>query len=134
MPEFFTLHKFRVLDERRWNAKRQLVTVSEATIKLTVNEEEIMTVAEGNGPVNALDTALRKALSRHYPKVKQITLTDFKVRILTPQDATRALTRVMIESRDPKGHVWNTIGVSANIIDASFNALHDSITYHLLRD
>lgn len=134
VPEFFELHKFRVLDERRWNAKRQLVTVSEATIKLTVKDEEIMTVAEGNGPVNALDTALRKALSRHYPKVKQITLTDYKVRILTPKDATRALTRVMIESRDAKGHVWNTIGVSPNIIDASFNALHDSITYHLMRD
>lgn len=134
VPEFFELQKFRVLDERRWNAKRQLVTVSEATIKLTVGEEEIMTVAEGNGPVNALDTALRKALARKYPKVKDITLTDFKVRILTPQEATRALTRVMIESRDGKGHVWNTVGVSANIIDASFNALHDSITYRLLRD
>ncbi len=134
VPEFFELQKFRVLDERRWNAKRQLVTVSEATIKLTVADEEIMTVAEGIGPVNALDTALRKALARKYPKVKDITLTDYKVRILTPQDATRALTRVMIESRDAKGHVWNTVGVSANIIDASFNALHDSITYRLLRD
>lgn len=134
VPEFFTLQKFRVLDERRWNAKRQLVTVSEATIKLNVGEEEIMTVAEGIGPVNALDTALRKALARKYPKVKDITLTDYKVRILTPQEATRALTRVMIESRDGKGHVWNTVGVSGNIIDASFNALHDSITYRLLRD
>ncbi len=134
VPEFFALQKFRVLDERRWNAKRELVTVSEATIKLNVEEEEIMTVAEGNGPVNALDTALRKALARRYPKVKDITLTDFKVRILTPQEATRALTRVMIESRDGKGHVWNTVGVSANIIDASFNALHDSITYRLMRE
>lgn len=134
VPEFFALQKFRVLDERRWNAKRELVTVSEATIKLNVEDEEIMTVAEGNGPVNALDTALRKALARKYPKVKDITLTDFKVRILTPKDATRALTRVMIESRDGKGHVWNTVGVSANIIDASFNALHDSITYRLMRE
>ncbi len=132
VPEYFTVHKFRVLDERRWNAKRQLVTVSEATIQLEVDGEEIMTVAEGNGPVNALDTALRKALVKHYPKVKDITLTDYKVRILTPQEGTKALTRVMIESRDSKGHIWNTIGVSPNIIDASFNALNDSITYKLL--
>jgi 2-isopropylmalate synthase len=133
VPEFFTVQKFRVLDERRWNAKRQLVTVSEATIKLTVEDEELMTVAEGNGPVNALDTALRKALARHYPKVKDLTLTDYKVRILTPQEGTKALTRVMIESRDGKDRVWNTIGVSPNIIDASFDALHDSITYKLLQ-
>lgn len=134
VPDFFELQKFRVLDERRWNAKRQLITVSEATIKLSIHGEEVMTVAEGNGPVNALDAALRKALLKRYPKVKDITLTDFKVRILTPHEATRALTRVMIESRDAKGHVWTTVGVSANIIDASFNALHDSITYRLLRE
>lgn len=134
VPEFFSVQKFRVLDERRWNVKRQLVTVSEATIKLTVDTEEIMTVAEGIGPVNALDVALRKALARRYPQVKDITLTDYKVRILTPQEATRALTRVMIESRDAKGRVWNTIGISPNIIDASFDALNDSITYKLLTD
>jgi 2-isopropylmalate synthase len=133
VPEFFALQKFRVLDERRWNAKRQLVTVSEATIKLTVEDEEIMTVAEGNGPVNALDGALRAALVKRYPKVRDIVLTDYKVRILTPQEGTKALTRVMIESRDAKGHIWNTIGVSPNIIDASFNALHDAITYRLMK-
>jgi 2-isopropylmalate synthase len=132
VPEYFHVQKFRVLDERRWNAKRNLVTVSEATIQLTIEDEQIMTVAEGNGPVNALDTALRKALAPHYPKVKDITLTDYKVRILTPQEGTKALTRVMIESRDAKGNTWNTIGVSPNIIDASFDALHDSITYKLL--
>lgn len=130
--EFFAVRQFRVLDERRWNAKRQLVTMSEATIKLMIEDEDVMTVAEGNGPVNALDAALRKALVRHYPKVKDITLTDYKVRILTPHEATRALTRVMIESRDGKGRVWNTIGVSPNIIDASFDALYDAITYKLL--
>jgi len=132
VPEFFNIHKFRVLDERRWNTRRQLVTVSEATIKLNIGDEEIMTVAEGNGPVNALDTALRKALSKHYPKVKDIILTDYKVRILTPQEGTKALTRVMIESRDSKGMVCNTIGVSPNIIDASFDALNDAITYRLV--
>lgn len=132
VPEFFEVQKFRVLDERRWNANRQLVTVSEATIKLTVDGEERLSVSEGNGPVNALDAALRKALVKHYPKVKDIALTDYKVRILTPQAGTAAVTRVMIESRDAKGRVWNTIGVSANVIDASFNALFDSITYRLM--
>jgi 2-isopropylmalate synthase len=133
VPTYFEVQKFRVLDERRWNAKRQLVTVSEATVKLLVGKEEVLTVAEGNGPVNALDACMRKALIKHYPKVKDITLTDYKVRILTPHDATAAITRVMIESRDSKGNVWNTIGVSANVIDASFNALSDSINYHLFK-
>ncbi|HEU5047934.1 MAG TPA: citramalate synthase [Rickettsiales bacterium] len=132
VPEFFSVQKFRVLDERRWNAKRQLITVSEATVKVVIGEEEIMMVAEGNGPVNALDTALRKALAKHYPKVKDIILTDYKVRILTPQEGTKALTRVMIESRDAKGRICNTIGVSPNIIDASFDALYDAITYRLI--
>jgi len=132
IPEFFSVQKFRVLDERRWNAKRQLVTVSEATIKITIGDEEIMTVAEGNGPVNALDSALRKALRKHYKQVDDIILADYKVRILTPQEGTKALTRVMIESRNSKGKIWNTIGVSANIIDASFDALYDSITYRFL--
>ena len=133
VPEFFAIHKFRVLDERRWNAKKQLITVSEATIKLTIDTEEIMSVAEGNGPVNALDSALRKALVKHYPAVKDIILTDYKVRILTPQDGTKALTRVLIESRDKKGTICNTIGVSPNIIDASFDALSDAIIYRLVK-
>ncbi len=97
-----------------------------------IDGDERLSAAEGNGPVNALDGALRKALIKHFPAVKDIQLTDYKVRILTPQDATKAITRVMIESRDAKGHVWNTIGVSANVIDASFNALIDSVTYKLL--
>ncbi len=131
VPEYFNIQNFRVVDERRWNAKGKLVTMSEATIKVEVDGELIMTVAEGNGPVNALDTALRKALSSKYKQLKNIQLTDYKVRILTPNEGTKALTRVMIESRDDKGNVWNTIGVSPNVIDASFNALHDSITYKL---
>lgn len=134
VPDFFEIQSFRVMDERRWNAKGKLITVSEATMKLRIGEERIMTVAEGNGPVNALDSALRKALLQHYPKVKDLTLTDYKVRILTPQDATAAVTRVLIESRDGQGNIWNTIGVSPNVIDASFNALHDSITHRLLME
>lgn len=132
VPEFFTIESFRVMDERRWNAKGKLITVSEATMKIRIGGERVLTVAEGNGPVNALDSALRKALITHYPQVMDLTLTDYKVRILSPQDATAAITRVLIESRDGKGNVWNTVGVSPNVIDASFNALHDSITHKLL--
>ena len=128
VPDYFEVLSFRVIGERRFNAKGKLVSVSEATIKIAIDGEEVLTAAEGNGPVNALDAALRKALVKHYPSLKDIQLTDYKVRILTPGEGTKAITRVMIESRDSKGRVWNTIGVSANVIDASFNALLDSVT------
>jgi 2-isopropylmalate synthase len=134
VPEYFKLESFRVMDERRWNARGELITLSEATIKLHVKGRRILTVSEGNGPVNALDKALRKALSGRYPVLKDIRLTDYKVRILTPGQATAATTRVMIESRDGAGNVWNTIGVSPNVIDASWGALHDSLTYRLLKE
>ncbi len=133
VPEYFDVVGFRVMGERRHNAKGALVSVSEATIKVEVEGKEIMTVAEGNGPVNALDGALRKALVQKYPALKDLQLSDYKVRILTPDEGTAAVTRVLIESRDKKGNIWNTIGVSGNVIDASFNALHDSITYMLLK-
>ena len=131
VPSYFEVLGFRASDERRHNAKGELVNVSEATVKLRINGETVMTAAEGNGPVNALDSALRKALVEHYPELQNISLTDYKVRILTPQEATKAVTRVMIESSDPEGNVWNTIGVSANVINASFNALYDSIIWYL---
>jgi 2-isopropylmalate synthase len=133
VPEFYRLDSFRVLDERRIDAKGKIGTLSEATVKLTVKKKMAMEVAEGNGPVNALDAALRKALIPHYPKLEQMSLADYKVRILTPADATAALTRVMIESRDAQGKSWTTIGVSHNIIDASYEALADAIAYLLLR-
>lgn len=133
VPSFFDVLGFRVMGERRYNAKGQLVNISEATIKLYVEDQEVMTVAEGNGPVNALDAALRKALIPHFPVLEGIILTDYKVRILTPEDATRAVTRVLIESRDASDHIWNTIGVSANVIDASFNAMFDAVGYALLK-
>nr|WP_157618983.1 citramalate synthase [Skermanella stibiiresistens] len=133
VPEFFRLQSFRVIDERRWNAKDELVTLSEATIKLDVGSQSLMTVAEGNGPVNALDIALRKALLPAYPLLEGLRLVDYKVRILTPNDGTKAVTRVMIESTDGHGERWSTVGVSANVIDASYNALHDSISYRLFR-
>ncbi|BBK31127.1 2-isopropylmalate synthase [Stella humosa] len=133
VPEFFRLDGFRVIDERRWNARAELVTLSEATIKVTVDGERHMTVSEGNGPVNALDTALRKVLVPAFPVLEAMKLVDYKVRILTPEDATKAVTRVMIESDHPALERWATVGVSTNVIDASYNALHDAITFCLMR-
>ncbi len=133
-PEYFKLTSFRVIDERRWNARGELITLSEATVKAELNGKTYMNVAEGNGPVNALDSALRDILVPHYPELSDVRLVDYKVRILTPSEATGAVTRVMIESADDTGERWSTVGVSTNIIDASFNALHDAITYKLYRD
>ncbi len=132
VPEYFRLSGFRVMDERRWNAKGLLTVVSEATIKAIVAEEHYMTVAEGNGPVDALYKALAKVLLPVYPQLQNLRLVDYKVRILNPKAATEATTRVMIETSDGPGSSWTTVGVSPNIIDASFNALHDSLTYKLL--
>ena len=133
VPEYFRVERFRIMDERRWNAKGQLVTVSEATVSGTVDGKSFMEVAESHdGPVNALDTALRKALVPAFPELEKIHLTDYKVRILTPQAGTRAVTRVMIESAED-GATWSTVGVSSDIINASYNALHDSLTYKLWR-
>ncbi len=133
VPDYFAMESFRVLDERRWNALNQIVTMSEATIKLLVNQQRIMCVGEGNGPVNALDKALRKALSGRYPVLNHMRLTDYKVRILSSENATAATTRVLIESSDHLGRSWNTVGVSTNVIDASYHALHDAISYMLLK-
>jgi len=133
VPDYFRLNSFRVLDERRYNAKGDLITLSEATIKIGVGNDRIMTVAEGKGPVNALDNALRKALSNAYPALTAMRLVDYKVRILTPKEGSEARIRVLIESMDAEGERWSTVGVSANVIDASYNALHDAITYMLYR-
>ncbi len=117
--------------ERRFNARGEVVTVSEAVVKLKVEGETLMSVAEGNGPVNALDQALRKDLGKYQSQIESLELVDFKVRILN--GGTGAVTRVLIESRDrANDRRWSTVGVSENIIDASFQALVDSITYKLL--
>jgi 2-isopropylmalate synthase len=134
VPEYFRCSSFRVIDERRWNAKGDLVTLSEATVKMEVNGERYMTIEEGNGPVNALDAALRKVLTPAYPQLADVRLVDYKVRILSPGDGTRAVTRVMIESACGSSEHWSTVGVSTNIIDASYCALFDSIVYKLFRD
>ena len=134
VPDYFSLRRFRVMDDRRWNARGELVTESEATVTLAVAGRDYMTVANGNGPVNALDIAIRKALLPIYPQLQGMRLADYKVRILTPQAGTGAITRVMIEHADEAGRHWNTVGVSANIIDASYNALFDGIVWKLLQE
>ncbi|WP_144183993.1 citramalate synthase [Elioraea rosea] len=131
VPEYFHLESFRTLVERRGEGEEPL---SEATLKIVVRGERVLTVAEGNGPVNALDAALRKALLPHYPEVAALRLVDYKVRILAPDQATAAVTRVMIESEDATGARWSTVGVSGNVIEASFGALGDAITYLLMRE
>ena len=132
VPQFFDVDSFRVMVERRHNALGELVTISEATVKARVDGETVMSVGEGNGPVNALDNALRKDLGPYQRYIDDLELIDYKVRILT--GGTDAVTRVLIESRDGEGRRWFTVGVSPNIVDASFEALLDSISYKLIRD
>jgi len=134
VPGYFGLKRFRVMDDRRMNARGELVTESEATVTTEVAGEEVMTVATGNGPVNALDLALRKALLDVYPQLEDMRLTDYKVRILRPEAGTGAVTRVMVESADGQGRHWTTVGVSPNIVDASFNALYDGIAWKLYHE
>jgi 2-isopropylmalate synthase len=137
VPDYFVIERWRVMDERRFNARGQLVIESEATATLTVGGAAHHEVAVGNGPVNALDTAIRKALTPALPGITDMRLIDYKVRILPPSrdsDGTDATTRVMIESADDAGLTWRTVGVSPNIIDASIAALSDAITWKLLRD
>ena len=125
---FFDLAGFRVIVE-----KREGQAVSEATIKVIVGDKEEHTAAEGTGPVDALDHALRKALEKFYPDLREMHLSDFKVRVLDAQSGTAAKTRVLIESSDATS-TWRTVGVSENILEASWQALVDSIEYKLLRD
>jgi 2-isopropylmalate synthase len=127
---FFELEGFRVIVEKRGKDEPCL---SEATIKVRVSGEMEQTVAEGDGPVNALDSALRKALTRFYPAIAEVLLTDYRVRILDPSEATAAKTQVVIESSDGKT-TWGTVGVSENIIEASWEALVDSMEYKLFHE
>src|SRR6202049_1291351 len=120
VPAYFTVESFRVMVERRHNAVGDLVTVSEAVVRVHVAGETYHNVGTGNGPVNALDQALRKDLGRYSAYLQDLRLVDYKVRILT--GGTDAVTRVMIESADKSGHRWSTVGVSENIVDASFVA------------
>ncbi|MGA2089854.1 MAG: citramalate synthase [Endomicrobiales bacterium] len=126
---FFTLKGFRVIVEKNISG----CMVSEATIKLDVKGTEVHAVAEGDGPVNALDSCLRKALEKIYPEICEMSLRDFKVRVINAGASTAAKVRVLIESRDPHA-TWGTIGVSENIIEASWQALSDAVEYKLLTE
>jgi len=131
VPNYFDVEKFDVTVEQRDNALGQRITVSLAVVKVKVDGEHLISAAEGNGPVNALDLALRKDLGKYQSYISGLELTDYRVRILN--GGTEAITRVLIESQDETGERWTTVGVSPNIIDASFQALMDSIIYKLVR-
>jgi 2-isopropylmalate synthase len=123
----FTLESYRVIVEHREDG----AVVSEATVKVRVRGERVIATAEGNGPINALDAALREALVRHYPALSTVDLLDYKVRILEGSHGTGAVTRVLVESgaRDAE---WTTVGVHENVVEASWHALVDALTYGVL--
>ena len=131
VPDYFDVTQFDVSVEQRINAVGERVTVTMAVVKVKVGDDNMISAAEGNGPVNALDQALRKDLGKYQKYIEGLSLTDYRVRILN--GGTEAVTRVLIESEDEHGDHWTTIGVSPNIIDASFQALMDSIIYKLIK-
>ncbi len=126
--QVFSLESIQILVEKAADVAAKMVAV----IKIRVRDEVVHTAAEGNGPVNALDNALRKALSSFFPEIKNMHLTDYKVRVLDGEEGTAAKVRVLIESSDGKNR-WSTVGVSTNIIEASWQALSDSFRYFLLQ-
>lgn len=127
---YFELEGFRVIDEKHGHEGE---AQSEATVRITVGNRSAHTASLGNGPINAMDSALRAALLDFYPNLESFRLSDFKVRVLSTKEATAAGVRVLIESTDGK-RKWSTVGVSTNMIDASYQALVDSIEYKLLLD
>jgi 2-isopropylmalate synthase len=127
VPRPFTLESYRVLVEHREDA----AVVSEATVKVRVRGERVIATAEGNGPINALDEALRVALARHYPELRTFELADYKVRILEGSHGTGAITRVLVETAGNGGRDWTTVGVHPNVVEASWQALVDALTYGL---
>ena len=131
VPNYFDVTQFDVNVEQRNNAKGERVTVTMAVVKVKVGDDNMISAAEGNGPVNALDLALRKDLGKYQKYISGLKLTDYRVRILNA--GTEAVTRVLIESEDENGDRWTTIGISPNIIDASFQALMDSIVFKLVK-
>ena len=131
VPDFFVVERFRVDVERRHNARGDLVCVSEAVVKVRIGDEVSISAAEGDGPVHALDLALRKDLGKYQRFIEDLDLVDYRVRVF--QGGTDAVTRVLVEFTDASGDSWSTVGVSVNIIDASFQALTDAITYKLLK-
>ncbi len=140
MPRYFDVERYRVTVERRHDSRGELVTASEAVVVVRFGEARVMSVSESHdpvtqadqGPVNALSRALRKDLGPYQAHIADLRLVDFRVRIVG--GGTEAVTRVLIESADGQGRRWSTVGVSANIVDASFQALQDAILWKLVRD
>jgi 2-isopropylmalate synthase len=132
VPNYFDVTQFDVTVEQRYNAVGERVTVAMAVVKVKIGDDNTISAAEGNGPVNALDQALRKDLGKYQKYIDGLKLSDFRVRILNA--GTEAVTRVLIESEDENGERWTTVGVSPNIIDASFQALMDSVVFKLVRE
>src|SRR5215831_10445731 len=131
VPAYFDVEQFDVKVEQRYNAEGKRMTATMAVVKVRIDNEVLMSAAEGNGPVHALDLALRKDLGKYQRYISGLTLTDYRVRILNA--GTEAVTRVLIESEDEHGEHWTTVGVSPNIIEASFQALMDSIVFKLVK-
>jgi 2-isopropylmalate synthase len=138
-PQFFEVKRYRVTVERRKNKRDQMITLSEAVVVVKIGEQKMLSVSESmddsgtdRGPVNALWKALAKDLGPYQAMIDDMHLVDFKVRIT--QGGTEAVTRVIIDSEDAAGRRWSTVGVSANIVDASFEALLDAVTWKLIRD
>ena len=131
VPEFFDVESFNVSVERKFNSAGALYSASQAVVKIRIGAETLISAAEGNGPVNALDLALRKDLGVYQARIEDLELLDYRVRVF--QGGTDAVTRVLIEFGDSSGARWSTVGVSGNIIDASFQALVDAINYKLVK-
>jgi len=130
LKHYFDVTAFRVIDTLRESDQEP---VSEATVKVTVGGTVEHTAADGNGPVNALDSAMRKALVNFYPQIADVKLLDYKVRVLPASQGTDSVIRVLVESGDHDSR-WGTVGVSSNIIDASYQALADALIYKLYKD
>jgi 2-isopropylmalate synthase len=131
VPEYFAVESFHVGVERKVVAPGVTYSASQAVVKIRIGDERLISAAEGNGPVNALDLALRKDLGVYQKYIEDLELIDYRVRVF--QGGTDAVTRVLIEFGGGNGDTWSTVGVSGNIIDASFQALVDAITYRLLK-
>ena len=134
IPNFFKLESFKIIDEKRVNAIGDLITLSEVMLKINIGNKREVIVSEGNGPVNALDKALREALIKYYPEIKETRLSDYKVRIINSKAATGAMIRVILESIDNNGNRWSTIGVSTDLLDASYKAMRDGFLFYLIKN
>jgi 2-isopropylmalate synthase len=136
-PEFFTIENFRVVTDMHrslvTDGERSELVTSEATVKIRVGDRAVHTVAEGDGPVHALDRALHNALQQFFEPLRAVELTDYKVRVLEASIGTGAKVRVMIQQTDGEDS-WSTVGVSENILEASYKALADGVRYKLLKD